>query len=125
MDKPAKYKLFEILFGGLELDDVTFTFQGKENEPVVNGHFRCALAAGETVALVGPSGGGKSTISGPSRPGLLTPDCGAVALGGKASHPAGDWRRVEGCIGYLLQRTELFRGSIAEKSADGPARRKR
>jgi hypothetical protein len=33
MDKPAKYKLAER--GGLELDDVVFTFPG-ENEPVVN-----------------------------------------------------------------------------------------
>src|SRR5258708_3174529 len=59
MDKPAKYKLSNPL-GGLELDDVTFTFQG-ENEPVVNG-ISLRVAAGETVALVGPSGGGQSAI---------------------------------------------------------------
>ena len=109
MDKPAKYKLSNPL-GGLELDDVTFTFQG-ENEPVVNG-ISLRVAAGETVALVGPSGGGKSTILALAA-GLLTPDCGAVALGGKRLTRPGLAARG-GCIGYLLQRTELFRGSIAE-----------
>jgi ATP-binding cassette subfamily C protein CydC len=109
MDKPAKYELANSP-GGLELDDVTFTFPG-ENEPVVN-NISLSVAPGETVALVGPSGGGKSTILALAA-GLLTPDRGTVTLAGKrlirpglAAHGAR--------IGYLLQRTELFRGSIAD-----------
>ena len=109
MDKPAKYELANSP-GCLELDDVTFTFPG-ENEPVVN-NISLRVAPGETVALVGPSGGGKSTILALAA-GLLTPDRGTVTLAGKrltrpglAAHGAR--------IGYLLQRTELFRGSIAD-----------
>ena len=109
MDKPAKYE-FANSPGRLELDDVSFTFPG-ENEPVVH-DISLGVAAGETVALVGPSGGGKSTILALAA-GLLTPDRGTVTLAGKplirpglAAHGAR--------IGYLLQRTELFRGSIAD-----------
>jgi ATP-binding cassette subfamily C protein CydC len=109
MDKPAKYELANSP-GCLELDDVTFTFPG-ENEAVVN-NISLRVAPGETVALVGPSGGGKSTILALAA-GLLTPDRGTVTLAGKrltrprlAAHGAR--------IGYLLQRTELFRGSIAD-----------
>ena len=109
MDKPAKYELANSP-GCLELDDVTFTFPG-ENEPVVN-NISLGVAPGETVALVGPSGGGKSTILALAA-GLLTSDRGTVTLAGKrltrpglAAHGAR--------IGYLLQRTELFRGSIVD-----------
>jgi ATP-binding cassette subfamily C protein CydC len=109
MDKPAKYE-FANSPGRLEFDGVSFTFPG-ENEPVVH-DISLGVAAGETVALVGPSGGGKSTILALAA-GLLTPDHGTVTLAGKplirpglAAHGAR--------IGYLLQRTELFRGSIAD-----------
>jgi ATP-binding cassette subfamily C protein CydC len=109
MDKPAKYELANST-GCLELDDVAFTFPG-ENEPVVD-NISLSVAPGETVALVGPSGGGKSTILALAA-GLLTSDRGTVTLAGKrltrpglAAHGAR--------IGYLLQRTELFRGSIVD-----------
>ena len=109
MDRPANCKLTNSL-GCLELDDVAFTFPG-ENEPVAN-DISLRVAPGETVALVGPSGGGKSTIL-TLAAGLLTPDCGAVTLGGERLTRPG-LAAFGGCIGYLLQRTELFRDSIAE-----------
>jgi ATP-binding cassette subfamily C protein CydC len=109
MDKPAKYKLANS-FGGLELGDVAFTFPG-ENEPVVK-DISLRVAPGETVALVGPSGGGKSSILALAA-GLLTPDCGVVTLGGDRLTRPG-LAAYGGRIGYLLQRTELFRGPIAD-----------
>jgi ABC-type transport system involved in cytochrome bd biosynthesis fused ATPase/permease subunit len=109
MDKPAKYKLANSL-GGLELDDVVFTFPG-ENEPVVK-DISLRVAPGEWVALVGPSGGGKSTILALAA-GLLTPDRGTVVLGGGGLTRPG--LAASGArIGYLLQRTELFRSSVVD-----------
>ena len=109
MDKPAKLKLTNSL-GGLELDDVVFTFPG-EKEPVVK-DISLRVARGEWVALVGPSGGGKSTILALAA-GLLTPDRGTVVLGGGGLTRPG--LAASGArIGYLLQRTELFRSSIAD-----------
>jgi ATP-binding cassette, subfamily C, bacterial CydC len=109
MDRPANCKLTNSP-GCLELDDVAFTFPG-ENEPVAN-DISLRVAPGETVALVGPSGGGKSTIL-TLAAGLLTPDCGAVTLGGERLTRPG-LAAFGGRIGYLPQRTELFRDSIAE-----------
>jgi ATP-binding cassette subfamily C protein CydC len=109
MDTPAGCGLANSP-GGLELDDVAFTFPG-ENRPVVD-EVSLRVAPGETVALVGPSGGGKSTILALAA-GLLAPDCGVVRLGGERLTRPG-LAAHGGRIGYLLQRTELFRGSIAD-----------
>jgi ATP-binding cassette subfamily C protein CydC len=109
MDTPAGCGLANSP-GGLELDDVAFTFPG-ENRPVVD-EVSLRVAPGETVALVGPSGGGKSTILALAA-GLLATDCGVVRLGGERLTRPG-LAAHGGRIGYLLQRTELFRGSIAD-----------
>ncbi len=47
--------------GELRLDNVTFHYAGRENQPALE-HFNLHLRPGETVALVGPSGAGKSTV---------------------------------------------------------------
>lgn len=47
--------------GNIEIKDVTFTYQGKE-KPALS-HINFAIPAGKTVALVGRSGSGKSTIA--------------------------------------------------------------
>ena len=108
-DKPVELKLANSL-RDLKLVDVSFTFPD-ESEPVVK-DISLRVVPGETVALVGPSGGGKSTILALAA-GLLTPNCGAVALGGERLTRPGS-AAYGARIGYLLQRNELFRGSIAD-----------
>ena len=108
-DEPARYKPGKSP-GCLELGNVAFTFPG-ENVPVVS-DVSLSVAPGETVALVGPSGGGKSTILALAA-GLLAPDCGTVTFGGARLTRPG-LAAHGGRIGHLLQRTELFRGSIAD-----------
>jgi ATP-binding cassette, subfamily C, bacterial CydC len=108
-DRPAKHELANS-HGCLELANVAFTFPG-EQKPVV-GDLSLRVAVGETVALVGPSGGGKSTILALAA-GLLTPDCGAATLDGERLIRPG-LAATGARVGYLLQRNELFRGSIAD-----------
>jgi subfamily B ATP-binding cassette protein MsbA len=46
--------------GRIDFDDVTFTY--KDGEPPALAHVNATIEAGEIVALVGPSGAGKTTI---------------------------------------------------------------
>lgn len=54
-DKPASLK------GNLELRDLSFAYPQRREVPVFT-QLNLQVQAGTTVALVGPSGGGKSTI---------------------------------------------------------------
>ncbi len=47
--------------GEIAIEDVVFHYPGREDLPALNG-FNLVVRPGETVALVGPSGGGKSTV---------------------------------------------------------------
>ncbi|MBE6939327.1 MAG: ABC transporter ATP-binding protein [Ruminococcaceae bacterium] len=49
----------EKVTGEIRVEDVSFTYEGS---PEVLHHVDLQVAAGETVAIVGPSGGGKSTL---------------------------------------------------------------
>lgn len=57
-DAPDAYQL-PAISGGVEFRDVTFSYDGSVN---VLEHFRLTVAPGESVALVGPTGAGKSTV---------------------------------------------------------------
>jgi ATP-binding cassette subfamily B protein len=59
VDRPGAIDLVEPR-GEIELSDVTFAYAGRE--PVLE-HFSLRLRAGETVALVGRTGSGKSTVA--------------------------------------------------------------
>jgi energy-coupling factor transport system ATP-binding protein len=80
---------------------VTFGFD--EHVPVLHG-VDLSAAAGERIALVGPNGGGKSTL-GRLLVGLLRPQQGEVRLARRdpARLPAGELARL---AGYVFQRPE-------------------
>jgi osmoprotectant transport system ATP-binding protein len=73
--------------------------------PVLRG-FDLSIRRGETVALVGRSGAGKSTVLKLIN-GLLVPDAGEVRVGGRAT---GQWNVFElrRHVGYVLQEVGLF-----------------
>jgi ATP-binding cassette subfamily C protein/ATP-binding cassette subfamily C protein LapB len=70
------------------------------------------VLAGQMVAITGPSGSGKSTLLSAAA-GLLKPQAGSISFGGvEVRHLSPTEHRRY--VGYLAQRTDLFRGSIAQ-----------
>ncbi len=106
-DKPGARPLGRI-DGRLELDDVTFAYG---EEPVLH-EIEISVPAGGCIALVGESGGGKSTTA-KLIARFYDPDEGAVRVDGT------DLRDVE-LVGYrrqlgvVLQDPFLFSGTIAD-----------
>ncbi|MGC9991918.1 MAG: ABC transporter ATP-binding protein [Candidatus Cybelea sp.] len=96
--------------GQLDYVDVTFRY-GADEPPALN-HINASIAAGEIVALVGPSGAGKTTIVN-LVPRFYQPQEGSVRLDGFdiADVRLSDLRRA---IAIVPQDVQLFRGSILE-----------
>jgi len=93
----------------LVLGGVSFSHPGRER--VLDG-VDLALAPGETVALVGPSGGGKSTLLSLLLR-LAEPEAGEIACGGvdlRDVDPA-EWRAR---LAWVPQRPTIFAGTVAE-----------
>jgi energy-coupling factor transport system ATP-binding protein len=79
-----------------------------------------AVPRGQFVAIVGPNGGGKSTLARQLN-GLLRPQQGTVALNGRptAGRPVGELART---VGYVFQNPDhqIFAPSVREEVAFGP-----
>jgi ATP-binding cassette subfamily B protein len=91
-------------------DDVSFTYEGAELPALDRVSF--SVPAGETIALVGPSGGGKTTAAS-LVPRFWDVDAGAVRVGGI------DVREVDphvlmDRVAFVFQNTRLFSTSILE-----------
>ncbi|MFF9346555.1 thiol reductant ABC exporter subunit CydD [Streptomyces sp. NPDC014734] len=94
----------------LELESVTVRHEGRA-EPSLD-RASLVVAEGETVALVGPSGVGKSTLLDVVL-GFTAPDEGRVRVGG-VDLAALDLARWRERIAWVPQRPHLFAGTIAE-----------
>jgi ATP-binding cassette, subfamily B, bacterial len=95
--------------GEVELDDVRFGHEG--DRPVLDG-LRLRVAAGESLALVGSTGSGKSTVAGLLAR-LYDPDEGRVLLDG---HDVRDIRLadVRRAVALVFEETFLFTDSVRE-----------
>ncbi len=108
VDKPGAEQLPQIR-GEVEFRDVTFSYS--PDLPVLHG-LNLHMKAGQTVAIVGPTGAGKSTIAG-----LLARfydvQKGAVLID---SHDVRDvmQRSLRSQIGVVLQEPFLFTGTIRD-----------
>jgi len=95
--------------GRLRLSDVVFSYPSRSDEPVLRG-VDLDIAANEMVALVGPSGGGKSTLFA-----LLLrfydPDRGTIELDGHDLRKL-PLEQLRAAIGLVPQDIFLFSGTI-------------
>ncbi|MFW5995044.1 MAG: ABC transporter ATP-binding protein [Spirochaetia bacterium] len=95
--------------GRIEFHDVTFTYPG--GETVLDG-FNLTVEPGSTVALVGETGSGKSTIVNLACR-FYEPESGSVRIDGVDYRERGLlWHYSH--LGYVLQAPHLFSGSVRE-----------
>ena len=100
---------------GIRYENIRFAY---EEEEVLKG-IDLELPRGQTIALVGPSGGGKSTIA-DLLPRFYDPTSGSILVDGQdiRTLKVDDWR---GMIGVVTQEGILFNDSIAQNIAYGDA----
>lgn len=84
----------------VEIENVSFTYPGAARAALERVSLR--VEEGERLGILGPNGGGKSTLL-KIILGLLEPDAGTVRVLGMAARQA----RREGLVGYVAQRPEL------------------
>lgn len=95
--------------GSIELSDVHFSYDGKKE--VIRG-VSMNIGAGQTVALVGPSGGGKSTLASLMAR-FFDVNSGSIKIGGA------DVREIEkkelaDIVSFVFQNSRLIKASILE-----------
>ncbi|MBV8355506.1 MAG: ABC transporter ATP-binding protein [Candidatus Eremiobacteraeota bacterium] len=108
-DRPGALPLAGVR-GEIHFEDVTFAYR-QEDGPVLEG-FSVEIAAGETVALVGPSGAGKTTIVN-LVPRFFEPQEGRITLDG-VDLSALRLADLRAAIALVPQETQLFSGTLAE-----------
>lgn len=97
--------------GDIRFENVDFHYDDNENDPVLE-DFNLHICQGETIALVGPTGGGKTTIIN-----LLgrffEPSRGRILFG---EHDYKDFtlQSIQSRLGVVLQTPHLFSGSVME-----------
>jgi ATP-binding cassette, subfamily B, multidrug efflux pump len=99
--------------GAIEFRDLTFAYGDR---PVLE-HVSVRIAAGQTVALVGPTGSGKSTLIS-LLPRLFDPPPGTVFIDGVDVRDLSLFQ-LRGAIGFVPQEAFLFSESIADNIGFG------
>ena len=114
-DKPDAKELKNVR-GEIRVDHVSFAYDA---DLAVLHDVSLTVAPGETVAIVGPSGGGKSTLC-QLIPRFYDPDSGEVLVDGK---PVKEYtlRALRRKIGFVMQKSVLFSDTIANNIRWGKA----
>jgi len=112
-DKPRAVRLHRHR-AGIEFDNVSFAYNGRE--PILKG-LNLDVRHGETIALVGPNGCGKSTLMN-LIPRFWDVKGGSIRVDG---HDVRDvqMRSLRSQIGMVIQETTLFNDTVANNIAYG------
>lgn len=98
----------------LDMREVTVTYPGAEMPAIAEASV--SLASGESLALVGPTGAGKSTLADLVL-GVLEPEIGAVRVSGM--RPTDAVSRWPGAMSYVPQEVIVLNGTIRDNVALG------
>ena len=100
--------------GDIVFDDVNFQY---ETSDIVLHHLSFTVRSGESIALVGPSGGGKTTICS-LIPRFYDTTDGRITIGGQDIKDI-QLQSLRNAIGIVQQEVYLFSGSVRENIAYG------
>ena len=117
-DRPGARAL-SVSEGAISYRDVHFAYPdtpGEKDDEVIRG-LSLDIRPGETIALVGPSGGGKSTTCA-LLPRFYDVDAGAITIDGQDVRDVTQ-KSLREAIGLVQQDVYLFDGTIAENIAYG------
>ena len=120
-DKPDAADL-QVTAGAVEYRDVCFSYEdvelssGEEARPVID-HMDLSIKPGRTIALVGPSGGGKSTTCS-LLPRFYDVASGSISIDGQDVRDVTQ-QSLRRAIGLVQQDVYLFDGTIGENIAYG------
>lgn len=120
-DKPDAADL-QVTAGAVECRDVCFSYEdvelssGEEVRPVID-HMDLSIKPGRTIALVGPSGGGKSTTCS-LLPRFYDVVSGSISIDGQDVRDVTQ-QSLRRAIGLVQQDVYLFDGTIGENIAYG------
>ena len=120
-DKPGATDL-QVTAGAVEYRDVCFSYEdvelgaGEGARPVID-HMNLSIKPGQTIALVGPSGGGKSTTCS-LLPRFYDVAAGSISIDGQDVRDVTQ-QSLRRAIGLVQQDVYLFDGTIGENIAYG------
>ncbi|MDE2399969.1 MAG: ABC transporter ATP-binding protein [Patescibacteria group bacterium] len=106
---PINPKVIEKI-SALKFDDVTFAYSNAEKPALLNISFE--VKSGQTIAFVGPSGAGKTSLV-KLLVGLYEPKEGSVLYNGIKENEL-NLNKLRSQFGFVTQDTQLFAGSIRE-----------
>ncbi|MDC7124119.1 MAG: ABC transporter ATP-binding protein [Spirochaetales bacterium] len=113
VDNPGAIELKDVK-GNIEYNDVSFFY---ENNSVVLSHINKSISAGETMALVGPSGGGKTTFCS-LLPRFYEVTGGSILIDGLDIRSL-TLESLRASIGIVQQDVYIFSGNIRDNISYG------
>lgn len=102
--------------GDIEFSNVSFSYSSAKEKLVIS-ELNLSVPSGKTVALVGPSGGGKTTLCN-LIPRLYDVDCGNITIDGTDTR-CYTMKSLRSSIGVVSQNVFLFDGTVKENIAYG------